>query len=290
MIRSGPQPMLVAQEARPAVALRRRIVVGLVLALVGIGSVFWVPTFGLLLLAISIGCLWELSKLAEHKGQELEFPVAAAAVTAYLALTSIGLIHRWEGTLLSLTVIAAFVYAFLGKQSGYIARSAFTLLGVLYIGKLISYFMTIRLIPFVGVYYVIDAIFIIALTDIMCMAVGMTIGRTPLTPISPKKTVEGAAGGFLIALMTSVILGYLLPVHIVWWQGIIIGAITSLAAQAGDLVESALKRDAAVKDAGSAISGHGGVLDRFDSYLFGGIAFYGSLFASGLIPFDAMKP
>jgi phosphatidate cytidylyltransferase len=60
--------------------------------------------------------------------------------------------------------------------------------------------------------------------------------------------------------------------------------LTSAAAQAGDVVESALKRDAKVKDAGSVIAGHGGVLDRFDSYLFGGITFYFSLVLIGKIP------
>lgn len=269
---------------RAAATMLRRIVAGVLLAIVGIGSVFYAPAFDLVVLAIALGSLWELSKLAEHKGQELEFPVAAAAVTAYLTLTALGLIARWEGTLLSTTVIGAFAYAFIGKQSGYIARAAFTLMGVLYIGKLISYFITLRLLPEVGAYYAIDAIVVIAMTDIGCMLIGTTIGRTALSPISPKKTVEGAIGGALVAIVVSVALGMLLPVHFQWWQSALIGVITGAAAQAGDLVESALKRDANVKDAGNAISGHGGVLDRFDSYLFGGIAFYGGLHVTGLIP------
>ena len=69
-----------------------------------------------------------------------------------------------------------------------------------------------------------------------------------------------------------------------WWHGAIVGALTSFAAQTGDIVESALKRDARVKDAGTLLAGHGGVLDRFDSYSFGGIAFYAALYVTGHIP------
>jgi len=87
-----------------------------------------------------------------------------------------------------------------------------------------------------------------------------------------------------VATITSLLLGAFLPLHFAWWQNILIGVLTSVAAQAGDLVESALKRDADVKDAGSAIGDHGGVLDRFDSYLFGGIIYFGCLHLTGIVP------
>ena len=260
----------------------RRVWVGFGLAGGGIAAVFYAPAFALLVLAIAIGALWELGKLAERKGVALEFGVAAVAITAYIALTFFRLIGRYEGDLLSLTVVVAITSATFMSRGNQIMRSAFTLLGVLYIGKLISYFVAIRDLPQIGVQLTIYAIVVIALTDVGAMLVGTTLGRTPLTPLSPRKTVEGAVGGLLVATLASV--GFATYMHWAWWDGAVIGAVTSLAAQAGDLVESALKRDAAVKDAGSAIAGHGGVLDRFDSYLFGGIAFYFALVLVGVIP------
>jgi phosphatidate cytidylyltransferase len=116
------------------------------------------------------------------------------------------------------------------------------------------------------------------------MLVGTTIGRTPLTSISPKKTWEGAIGGLVATIACGASFGLIPALHIPWWDGIVIGAFTSVAAQAGDIVESAIKRDARVKDAGSFLAGHGGILDRFDSYTFGGIAFYAALYVTGHIP------
>jgi phosphatidate cytidylyltransferase len=63
----------------------------------------------------------------------------------------------------------------------------------------------------------------------------------------------------------------------------VLGLATSVGAQVGDLVESAFKRDAGVKDAGAMIQGHGGVLDRFDSYLLGGVAFFAALHVLGVL-------
>jgi phosphatidate cytidylyltransferase len=262
----------------------RRIAVGLGLAIVGIGSVFWLPAFIVICAAIAIGCLWEFAQLSARKGPALEFPVALGATVLYFALTALHLIHRYEGVLLAGTVVIALVTAMLSNSGGAFARSANTLLGVLYIGKLLTYFIAIRSIPVIGTAATVTAIVLIALTDIFAMVIGTRIGRTPLTPVSPQKTVEGAVGGLAVAVLAGAVASLNPWLPLPWWEGAFVAAITSIAAQAGDLVESALKRDAQVKDAGSLIAGHGGVLDRFDSYIFGGIAFYFALYVLHVIP------
>jgi phosphatidate cytidylyltransferase len=268
-------------KPKPAVGARR-IVIGLLLALLGLGAVAWPPAFSLIVLLVATGCIYEFAGLSARQGPALELPVAMGAVWAYVALTHFGLIHRYEGVLIGATVIVALATVTFTKRSGYFARSGYTLLAVLYIGKLLSYFIAIRALHD-GALWTVWAIVLVAFTDIFAMLVGSSLGRHPLTRLSPGKTVEGALGGFAAALLAGAAIALVPPAHVAWWQGMVVGAIVSVAAQAGDLVESALKRDARVKDAGRLIAGHGGVLDRFDSYLFGGIAFYFALFVIGAI-------
>jgi phosphatidate cytidylyltransferase len=272
-----------ARAAQPG-DLVRRIVIGVVLAVLGIGCVLDARAFALLVLVIALGCLWELDRMSARKGQELVFPVAAGAVTIYIAFAYFGLLHHWEPALGAATLLGALAVSLFGARSGYFARAAYTLLGVLYIGKLLSYFVTLRGVPLFGAQFTFAAILLIATTDIAAMAIGTAIGRTPLSTISPRKTWEGAIGGFVVTTAIGALLATLSSAHVPVWQGALIGAATSLAAQAGDLVESALKRDASVKDAGTAMGSHGGWLDRFDSYLFGGVVFYGALWLSGHLP------
>lgn len=268
-------------QARGTSDLARRTASGLILAAIVFASVVTVPTFTAVLLAICLLSLRELAGLSPQKGQGLIFPVAAVAVTVYIVLAAFGLQHAYEKLLLAGTILASLAFSLRGSRQGYFARSAATVFGVLYIGWLGSYFLALRNLAHDGAFFAVGSIVAVAFTDIFAMVVGTAIGRTPLTSISPRKTWEGALGG--LAATVAVCAGCAPMLGFVWWHGAIVGALTSVAAQVGDIVESAFKRDAHVKDAGTLMAGHGGILDRFDSYLFGGIAFYAALYLTGHI-------
>ncbi len=262
----------------------RRVVVGLALAIVGLACVLYAPAFYALLLLLGIVMLLELSRLCDIKGQPLEMPVAVFGVIGYIGLAIFGLMSRYEGVLLATIIFAAFWLGMYGDRERYFSRTGHTLLAVLYIGKLISYFVFIRALPHIGMAMTVFVIVLIALTDTLAMLIGSSIGRHSLTRISPKKTVEGSIGALVLVTLAGAAAARFPQLQINWAQGAILGAVTCVAAQAGDLVESALKRDAGVKDTGTVIQGHGGVLDRFDSYLFGGMAFFAVLHVIGVLP------
>ena len=115
----------------------------------------------------------------------------------------------------------------------------------------------------------------VAASDTFQYYCGRTFGRRPLAPtISPKKTIEGAVGGFVLAPLALVTIAHWwlpnIPAAAAWAAGL--GLV--VAGIAGDLFESALKRAAGVKDSGALIPGHGGVLDRIDALLFAAPLFY----------------
>jgi len=109
---------------------------------------------------------------------------------------------------------------------------------------------------------------IVAGTDIGAYFVGKSIGKTKFCITSPNKTIEGVIGGVITASILGI---YFIPSSIDFIIGIFIALIVSTASIFGDLFESYLKREANVKDSGDLLPGHGGILDRTDGYLFGGI-------------------
>ena len=109
---------------------------------------------------------------------------------------------------------------------------------------------------------------VVALTDIGAYFTGKLIGTRPFCPTSPNKTIEGVVGGVLIATFAGFFTGSTL---VDWPQALLISLGVSVASVFGDLFESYLKREAGVKDSGNLLPGHGGMLDRVDGYLFGGI-------------------
>ncbi|MDD5289457.1 MAG: phosphatidate cytidylyltransferase [Dehalococcoidales bacterium] len=155
---------------------------------------------------------------------------------------------------------------------------AWTFAGILYVGWLLSYLVTLRGLND-GRSWVFLALFVTFGSDTAAYFVGRTTGKHKLAPaISPKKTWEGAIGGLLGAVIIS--LCFLLPTpvqlsaYLNWWQAVILGLLVSIFSQLGDLVESLLKRNAGAKDSGKLFPGHGGALDRLDSIVFAVVVVY----------------
>jgi len=203
-----------------------------------------------------IGVLWCLAFLVG--GETAADPIA-------LLTTSLGVL-----------VIGAFI-SFLWLIACYrgqqvLRASIYLVLGPIYIGFLLAHVLALRGIGFdgeLGRNWLLFALLVTFSTDTGAFLVGRTLGRHQMAPqISPGKTWEGAAGGFILAIITSMVLGQLVDLGLPRWQHGLIGATVGVASQLGDLAESKLKRISHVKDTGSIIPGHGGILDRLDSLVF----------------------
>jgi phosphatidate cytidylyltransferase len=151
---------------------------------------------------------------------------------------------------------------------------AFTLLGVFYVGWLLSYVLLLRLLSD-GPSYVFYIFGVVWLGDAAALVSGTLMGRHKLAPtISPHKTIEGAFGGILGSLCGAVLGGLWLLGHFTVLQCFAVGIMLAIFGQLGDLSESLLKRSTGIKDSGILIPGHGGILDKVDGILFGAPALY----------------
>jgi phosphatidate cytidylyltransferase len=119
-----------------------------------------------------------------------------------------------------------------------------------------------------GVMALLWLLAVVALTDVGAYGVGKSIGKTPFSPTSPNKTLEGVAGGVVVATLGGIFFSI---DGVNGFEAFLISFFVAVTSIFGDLYESFLKRQAGVKDSGDILPGHGGILDRIDGYLFGGI-------------------
>ena len=235
------------------------------------------------LAAVSAGCAWELFRIARSGGLDpldpIGIPLAGALpLAAYSA--AIGLYRPTLGVaaLALLVILAAVIWA-RGTQGHPLGAAAVTVLGVLYTGGMLSFGYALREYPYAigsraGTALVAFPLVLTWASDIGAYFVGRAIGGRKLIPaVSPGKTVAGALGGLVTTVVVSSIfvrfaLVPLSSLTMTMAAALLFGAIVSVAAQVGDLVESLLKREASVKDSSRLIPGHGGLLDRLDSLLF----------------------
>jgi phosphatidate cytidylyltransferase len=161
-----------------------------------------------------------------------------------------------------------------GRGSSAIRDAAWTVLGVGWIGGGGAGAVSILALPRDGLRLLIGFMLVAAADDICAYFTGTTFGRHKLAPtISPSKTWEGLLGGVAGALVVAAVL-IPLGTHLNLGQALCIGAIVVVLAPLGDLVESLVKRELGIKDSGTLLPGHGGMLDRVDAILFCAPAIY----------------
>ncbi|MDF1521451.1 MAG: phosphatidate cytidylyltransferase [Trueperaceae bacterium] len=203
----------------------------------------------------------------------LTLPASLPAGHPWMAAGDLGLIP-WRELLLIGFVLYLFVAEVVTSNRSSLQSLAFTMLGYVWISWGFGLVLTLRYTPdgVTGLWYLSFPVLAIIATDVGGYVFGTLWGKRPLAPrISPKKTIEGAIGGQVLAM---VVVGGTMALLPLWTSFrldllhvLVFAVIVPMAALAGDLFESLVKRWVGVKDAGVFLPGHGGVLDRLDSHL-----------------------
>lgn len=263
--------------------LVQRLVTAIFFVAIMVGGLYGGPyTFGLLFAIISILCLWEFLSitLKDSDGNGALGRKAFGLVLGILPFTIVSiemldLAITNSDFLIKCTFLffplffLAFLYELFTASKNPFTNLAYLSLGVFYIG---IPFSLLYFIVFNGDNFQVNTVFgLLLLTwanDTGAYLVGSQIGKTPLFPrISPKKTWEGSMGGVIVTIGIAYVLSiWFTELYTTNW--LVLGGIVAVFGSLGDLVESMLKRSKNIKDSGTILPGHGGLLDRFDAFIF----------------------
>jgi phosphatidate cytidylyltransferase len=272
----NPEPMP-ADVPHPAPAPQRKsagrdlgaaIGVGVGLGAVILASLFFVKAVfvGVIVVAVVVG-LWELtSRLRERKG--IRAPLVPLAVGG-AAMVVAGYVRGPEGAwvAMALTALAVLVWRMTEPPEDYLKDVTAGVFAAFYVPFLAT-FVAMMLTADDGPQRVITFLLLTVVSDTGAYAVGWRFGTHKLAPrISPGKTREGLAGAVAFAMVAGVLCMQFLVDGGTWWQGLLLGLAVAASATLGDLGESMIKRDLGIKDMGTLLPGHGGIMDRLDSLL-----------------------
>ncbi|MGW2615809.1 phosphatidate cytidylyltransferase [Streptomyces sp. NPDC001500] len=271
----NPEPMPDAPHPAPAPPkksagrdLGAAIGVGVGLGAVIVASLFVVKAVfvGVVAVAVVVG-LWELtSRLQERKG--IKAPLVPLAVGG-AAMVVAGYVRGPEGAwvAMALTALAVLVWRMTEPPEGYLKDVTAGVFAAFYVPFLAT-FVALMLTADDGAFRVMTFLVLTVVSDTGAYAVGWRFGRTKLAPrISPGKTREGLLGAVSFAMVAGALCMQFLIDDGTWWQGLVLGFAVAVSATLGDLGESMIKRDLGIKDMGTLLPGHGGIMDRLDSLL-----------------------
>ncbi len=252
-----------------------RLVSGLVLAAVAVAMVWFFSSIALLGVALAVAAMafHEYEKIVDVIGAKIPYWTTLLATLLVCAMVPFQWVDIESVLAASLLLIAVNVLISDRVGAPLLADTAAALLAPVYIGLPLGCLVGVHAIA--GREAVFLMIGAVAISDTAQYYAGRAFGKTPLAPLrSPKKTREGALGGFIVSpLLLAVIGPYILPAYPWWWHASVgLGLVAT--GIIGDLFESMLKRAADMKDSGTLIPGHGGVLDRIDALLFAAPVFY----------------
>jgi len=247
----------------------------LIAGTVAAAAVDWIC--GLAVTFIVAAGLSEFFGMLEKKGLKIykRFGMLVGAVIPLSIMLRFELTRGWELFFLAAGLLTLIILQFSRRDnSGAIVDISVTIFGIIYIAWFLSFLIKIRYMD--GGLRLIAMLLLIAKGgDIGAYLLGSRFGRTPLLPrISPRKSVEGAAGGLLFSVAAGVISGVLFKLPLTLAHLLFLGVSLGILAQLGDLSESLVKRDCQVKDSGNFFPGMGGILDVVDSLIFTAPVFY----------------
>ncbi|AWW37297.1 phosphatidate cytidylyltransferase [Streptomyces cadmiisoli] len=264
----APQPAPAPQKKSAGRDLSAAIGVGVGLGAVIVASLFIVKAVfvGVVAVAVVVG-LWELTKrLEERKG--IKAPLVPLAVGG-AAMVVAGYVRGAEGAwmAMALTALAVLVWRMTEPPEGYLKDVTAGVFAAFYVPFLAT-FVTMMLTADDGPRRVFMFLLLTVVSDTGAYAVGWRFGRHKLAPrISPGKTREGLLGAVAFAMVAGALCMQFLIDDGTWWQGLLLGLAVAASATLGDLGESMIKRDLGIKDMGTLLPGHGGIMDRLDSLL-----------------------